>query len=203
MYSYIKGTLEEIDNNLIVVECNDIGFEINTSSNCLASLDSIGSKVKIYTKLIPKEDSINLYGFTDKNELKMFELLMTVSGVGPKAALGILSVLDVEDLKFAIIGDDYKAISKAPGVGKTTAQRLIIDLKNKIDAIGAVEAKLNSGSSSSKNTIVSVRNDALEALVSLGYSASVAAKALDSMQITENTQLEQLLSDTLKQMSFL
>ena len=136
----------------------------------------------------------------------MFELLLSVSGIGPKGALAILSNMTVSDIQFAIAGGDAKAFAAAPGVGKKTAERVIIDLKDKVDIIGAFEAKITadlSGSVGKNANTSTVKEEVLEALVALGYSASNAARALDKMTITEATTTEQLLSDTLKQMSFL
>ena len=134
----------------------------------------------------------------------MFELLLSVSGIGPKGALSILSSMTVSDIQFAVAGADAKAFAAVPGVGKKTAERAIVDLKDKVDIIGAFEAKITSDLSGKKATpVITVKEEVLEALVSLGYSASNAARALDKMTITESTTTEQLLSDTLKQMSFL
>ena len=203
MLSYIKGSLEEVIEGIVVIENNGIGYEINTSFNTIAQLPEIGSDVKLYTKLVPREDAIILYGFYSNDELKMFELLMTVSGIGPKASLAILSSMTIDDIKFAILGEDSKAFSKVPGVGKKTADRAILELKDKMDLIDAFEGKLTSVKKSSPKMAPSVRDEVLEALIALGYSASAAAKALDMMPINEHTTTEQLLSDTLRQLSFL
>ncbi len=206
MISFIRGTLNDIDDNMIIVENNGIGYGINSSMNTIRQLPSIGSEIKLETKLIPKEDSLTLYGFYDKEELKMFELLLSVSGIGPKGALSILSTMTVSDIQFAVAGEDAKAFSAVPGVGKKTAERAIIDLKDKVDIIGAFEAKITSDLSGGKKKVapsVTVKEEVLEALVALGYSPSNAARALDKMTITESTTTEQLLSDTLKQMSFI
>lgn len=135
----------------------------------------------------------------------MFELLLCVSGIGPKGALAILGNMTVSDIQFAVAGGDAKAFAAAPGIGKKTAERIIIDLKDKVDIIGAFEAKITSDLSGTKKAApaTSVKEEVLEALVALGYSPSNAARALDKMTITESTTTEQLLSDTLKQMSFL
>ena len=205
MFAYIRGTLADIDENIVVVENNGIGYSVSSSMNTIRMLPNIGSEVKLNTKLIPKEDSLTLYGFYDKEELKMFELLLSVSGIGPKGALAILSSMTVSDIQFAVAGGDAKAFAAAPGVGKKTAERVIIDLKDKVDIIGAFEAKITSDLSGTKNAApaTTVKEEVLEALVALGYSASNAARALDKMTITDSTTTEQLLSDTLKQMSFL
>ncbi|MBO6282949.1 MAG: Holliday junction branch migration protein RuvA [Pseudobutyrivibrio sp.] len=205
MFAYIRGTLADIDENIVVVENNGIGYSVSSSMNTIRMLPNIGSEVKLNTKLIPKEDSLTLYGFYDKEELKMFELLLSVSGIGPKGALAILSSMTVSDIQFAVAGGDAKAFAAAPGVGKKTAERVIIDLKDKVDIIGAFEAKITSDLSGTKKVapVTTVKEEVLEALVALGYSASNAARALDKMTITDSTTTEQLLSDTLKQMSFL
>jgi Holliday junction DNA helicase RuvA len=188
----------------VILENNGIGYGINSSMNTIASLPAMGSDVKLFTKLIPKEDSLTLYGFIDKEELNMFELLLSVSGIGPKGALAILSSMTVSDIHFALASSDAKAFAKVPGVGKKTAERVIIDLKDKVDIIGAFEEKITSDLSKPKVAVsTTVKEEVLEALVSLGYSPSNAARALDKMTITESTTTEQLLSDTLKQMSFL
>lgn len=205
MFSYIRGTLADIDDNVVTVENNGIGYGMSASLNTIRQLPAIGSEVKLNTKLIPKEDSLTLYGFYDKEELKMFELLLCVSGIGPKGALAILGNMTVSDIQFAVAGGDAKAFAAAPGIGKKTAERIIIDLKDKVDIIGAFEAKITSDLSGTKKAApdTSVKEEVLEALVALGYSPSNAARALDKMTITESTTTEQLLSDTLKQMSFL
>ncbi len=202
MFAYIRGTLTDIDESTIILENNGIGYGIGTSMNTIRQLPALGSEVKLNTKLIPKEDSLTLYGFYDKEELKMFELLLCVSGIGPKGALAILSTMTVSDIQFAVAGGDSKAFAAAPGVGKKTAERVIIDLKDKVDLVGAFEAKISSGVSKAA-PVTSVKEEVLEALVALGYSPSNAARALDKMTITESTSTETLLSDTLKQMSFL
>lgn len=205
MFAYIRGTLADIDENFVIIENNGIGYSVSSSMNTIRMLPNIGSEVKLNTKLIPKEDSLTLYGFYDKEELKMFELLLSVSGIGPKGALAILSSMTVSDIQFAVAGGDAKAFAAAPGVGKKTAERVIIDLKDKVDIIGAFEAKITSDLSGTKKAapVTTVKEEVLEALVALGYSASNAARALDKMTITDSTTTEQLLSDTLKQMSFL
>ena len=201
MLAYIRGTLADIDDNVIILENNGVGYGVNSSMNTIRQLSNMGSEVKLNTKLIPKEDSLTLYGFYDKEELNMFELLLSVSGIGPKGALAILSAMTVSDIRFAVAGGDSKAFAAVSGVGKKTAERVIVDLKDKVDIVEAVESKLNSSATVSANT--SVKEEVLQALVALGYSPSNAARALDKMTITDSTTTEQLLSDTLKQMSFL
>ncbi|MCF0129847.1 MAG: Holliday junction branch migration protein RuvA [Pseudobutyrivibrio sp.] len=209
MYSYISGILKEVGADHIVVDNNGIGYFINTALAALADLPELEEEVKVYTQLIHKEDSMSLYGFTSRVDLEVFNMLLTVSGIGPKAAMAILSSMTAEDLKFAIVAGDSTSIARANGVGKKTAERVIIDLKDKISAVDAMEGKLNSAGNASRPqrgqdfATNAIRQEVTEALTALGYSAKDAARALDKMTITESSTVEQLLTDTLKQMSFL
>ena len=139
MYSYIKGTLEEISEDQIVVENHGIGYNIRISARMLDVLPTRGEEIKIYTYLYVKEDAFSLFGFPSRDELEMFKLLINVSGIGPKGGLAVLSVLSANDLRYAIVAEDVKTISKAPGVGSKTAKRLIIELKDKIDLEEVIE----------------------------------------------------------------
>lgn len=132
MFSYIKGTLEEYWEDTIVVESGGIGWNIHVPLSVLDRLPHVGEQIKVYTSFQVKEDSMTLYGFFSRQDLKMFNQLLGVTGIGPKAALGILSSLSPDDLRMAIIAEDSKAIAKAPGIGPKTAKRVILDLKDKI-----------------------------------------------------------------------
>lgn len=202
MYSYIKGTLEEVREDLIVVENNGIGYNIRIPARVLDELPSKGELVKIYTYLYVREDIFSLFGFLSNDELNMFKLLINVSGIGPKGGLALLSVLSANDIRFAIVSEDVKTISKAPGVGSKTAKRLIIELKDKInleDAFTDME-ELPPVAVSGNNQ---VKREATEALVALGYSASDAAKVLSGIEITEDSDVETVLKQALKNMAFL
>ena len=142
MYSYIKGELAEVGTESITVEASGIGYCIYISNMAFSYLPSIGEDVKIYTYLYVREDAMIIYGFLDKDDLNVFKQLITVSGIGPKGALGILSVLSADDLRFAILSGDAKTISKAPGIGAKTAQRVILDLKDKMSLEEAFEKKI-------------------------------------------------------------
>lgn len=204
MLSFIRGSLEEVSDGIVVVENNGIGYEINTSMESISKFGELGSDVKVYTKLIPREDAINLYGFADMEEKRMFELLLTVSGIGPKGALSILSSMTVNDINCAVAEEDAKAFAKVPGVGKKTAERAIVDLKDKVDMVAYIDTKNERAIAKTKDTkTIELKTEVIDALVSLGYSSSAAKKAIESMTITESSTVEQLLSDTLKQMSFL
>lgn len=205
MYSYIKGQLAEvIGEDWIVIENNGIGYNIHIPSQVLEYLPGIGEDVKIYTYLYVREDAYVLYGFLTRDDLNVFKLLLGVNGIGPKGALAILSVLSTDDLRFAILSDDAKTIAKAPGVGGKTAQRVIIELKDKLSLEDAFEQKLeNNQNMSAKNTASGKKNEAVEALVSLGYSSSEALKVLARIDISEESTVEAILKEALKSMAFM
>ena len=205
MYSYIKGQLAEvIGEDWIVIENNGIGYNIHIPSQVLEYLPGIGEDVKIYTYLYVREDAYVLYGFLTRDDLNVFKLLIGVNGIGPKGALAILSVLSTDNLRFAILSDDAKTIAKAPGVGGKTAQRVIIELKDKLSLEDAFEQKLeNNQNMSAKNTATGKKNEAVEALVSLGYSSSEALKVLARIDISEESTVEAILKEALKSMAFM
>lgn len=204
MYAYIKGILAEITEDAIIVENQGIGYEIAVPGQVFDYLPFVGEEVKIYTYHYVREDAILLYGFLTKEDVRIFKMLIGVSGIGPKGALAILSVLSTDDLRFAILGDDAKAIAKAPGVGAKTAQRVIIELKDKLSLEDAFEQKLaNQAQKAEPNPAVGVKNEAILALTSLGYSQSEALKVLQGIEISPDDQVEDVLKMALKQMAFL
>ena len=203
MYAYIKGTLEETGEDYIVVEAGGIGYQIFTAGQTFQYLPSVGEELKVYTYLHVREDAMILFGFLTKDDLFVFRLLLGVSGIGPKGALAILSVMTTDDLRFAVLGDDAKAIAKAPGVGAKTAQRLILELKDKLSLEDAFEQKLAKNDNPVQYKAKGAKNEAIEALVALGYSSSEALKALNGIEITDDTDVEDILKAALKNMAFM
>lgn len=203
MYSYIKGQLAEIEEDKIVVEAGGIGYNIYTTGQTFQYLPSVGENVKVYTYLHLREDIMMLYGFLSKDELKVFKLLLGVNGIGPKGALAILSVMTTDDLRFAVLGDDAKAIAKAPGVGAKTAQRLILELKDKLKLEDAFEQKLSHVQTETTTNVNGIKNEAVQALVALGYSSSEALKAMNGIELIPDMEVEDLLKAALKNMAFL
>ena len=203
MYSYIKGILTDVEENLVVIETGGIGYNISTPGQTVDYLPSVGEELKLYTYLHIREDAMVLYGFLTKDDLRVFKLLLGVSGIGPKGALAILSVMSTDDLRFAVLGDDAKAIAKAPGIGAKTAQRLILELKDKLSLEDAFEQKLAHTEEKVQNHAKGAKNEAVQALVALGYSSSEALKALNGIEINEDTDVEEILKAALKNMAFL
>lgn len=203
MIHFVKGVLETVTENSVVVENNGIGFEIMVPLSVISNLPQTGNEVKIYTYTYVREDALQLYGFLTGDELAMFKLLITVSGIGPKGALGILSVMDADALRFAILADDAKSISKAPGIGGKTASKLILELKDKMDFEEAVENALDRGQAAATGgkrsaDVGTAANEAIQALVALGYTSTEAVKAVKRVELTEDMTVEDILRAGLK-----
>ena len=200
MLSYIIGEVAEISADTVVIENNGIGFNIKTSAMTIDSLPPVGDMVRIYTYLHVREDAMQIFGFLSKDELEVFKLLLNVNGIGPKGALGILSAISTDDLRFAVLSDDLNLIKSCPGVGAKTAQKLIIELKDKLRLEDAFEMAVNNNNK--KNTVqdntVIVMNEAVEALVSLGYSSKDAIAAVKKVENIQNKNSEQILKEALK-----
>lgn len=196
MYEYIKGTYIGISKDYIIVENNNIGYKIYTSGSTMAKMPNINEKVKLFVQQLVREDFIGLYGFLTEEEREMFNLLLTINGVGSKAALSLLSISSVNNLKFAVLSSDYGTLTKAPGIGKKIAQRIILELKDKLGSI--IEQNENNDNDLIKISESAEKNygEALQALVSLGFSEKEAQGALKSVDI--NKSLEDIIKNSLK-----
>lgn len=205
MIAYIKGKLADVSDSGIVVESNMTGYAISVPSSVISQLPPIGEQIKIHTYLHVREDAMLLYGFLTKDDLAIFKLLITVNGIGPKAALGVLSAISPDELRFAILSDDVKTISKAPGIGAKTAKKLILELKDKLRIEDAFEIRLKHAEEAmhegEKEPQASIQNDAVAALVALGYSNTEALKAVRQVEITKDTDVEDVLKAALKHMN--
>ena len=177
MYAYIKGTIEYIADEYVVMDNHGIGYRIFVPGNALTSLRT-GEEQTLYTHFAVREDALQLYGFLSQDDLDLFRKLLGVSGVGPKGALGILSVMNADDLRFAILSDDAAAISRAPGIGKKTAQKVILELKDKLDLLDAFEKKAANTELAAAGEAGSAQADAVMALTALGYGNTEAMKAV-------------------------
>lgn len=203
MYSYLKGELVEILDDTIVVEVNNVGYNVHIPASMIDNFTGTGQKIKIYTYLHVKEELMELYGFLTRDDLNVFKLLLGVSGIGPKGALAILTVMTPDDLRFAVLGEDAKAIAKAPGIGSKTAQRLILELKDKLKLEDVFERKAASAEVGQGDALSGVKSEAVQALAALGYSSSEALKAVNGVEFTPDITVEEVLKAALKQMAFL
>lgn len=207
MISYIKGPLIDKWEDMIVVEAAGIGYNIHVPLSVVEALPKTGSDVQIYTSLQVREDAMTLFGFLNRQDLQMFVQLLGVNGIGPKAALGLLSALRVEELRMAIISGDVKSISRAPGIGPKTAQRVILDLKDKIkmeDILpsGGYDANVDSASAAAASGMEGAGREAVEALVALGYSVAEAGKAVRKVEIQDAMTAEEVLKASLRYLAF-
>lgn len=198
MISYIKGTVAEVGPNYIVVENNHIGYEIFVPATVIDEMPGAGSDVKIYTYMYVKEDILCLYGFMSRDDLAVFKLLITVNGIGPKGALGILSTIAPDDLRFAVLAGDTKTIARAPGIGQKTAQKLIIELKDKLNLEEAFEIKMNKDVQA--EAAKDAKGEAVLALTALGYGQAEALKAVRLCDITESMSVDEILKLALKKL---
>lgn len=198
MYEYIKGKFMGINKDYIIIENNNIGYKIFTSGATMAEMPGINDEVMLYLEQIVREDFIGLYGFKDREELEMFKLLLSISGVGAKAALSLLSISRINNLKYAIIMEDDKHLCRAPGIGKKTAGRIILELKDKIkkeDIMSGVD--IQEGFEDLQPTVnANTVGEALGALLALGYSEKEAETALK--QVDKTASLEDIIKDCLK-----
>lgn len=201
MIAYVKGILEEITENNAVVDVGGIGYNIKISAGTMNLLPGLHKEVKLYTYTCVREDSFSLYGFLTKDELEIFRLLISVSGVGPKGALGILSVMSAQDLRFAVLAADSRMIAKAPGIGKKTAERLILDLRDKVSMEDALESAAPAGAGMETADMQgAARNEAVEALVALGYGSADALRAVGKVSGVDENDTEAILKAALKLM---
>jgi len=192
MYEYITGKVVDVYDDYLIVENNGIGYKINTSKYSLSNLD-LKKDVKIYTYLNVREDGMFLFGFSSKEEMEMFELLLLVSKIGPKTAIGVLSTLSYNDIKLAILNNDVKVLCKAPGIGKKTANRIILELKDRIDDNIIVS---DSFDFLDDNCI----EEAINALMVLGYTKKEIDRVMFKID-TEDLDTEEIIKIALKRLS--
>jgi Holliday junction DNA helicase RuvA len=200
MFYHLQGELCLADATQAVVDCGGVGYQVTISANTANALsDKLGQKVKLFTYLAVREDGVELFGFRTREELSCFKLLITVSGVGPKAALSILSVMTPDRFSFAVCTEDAKALAKAPGIGAKTAARIVLELKDKIskDTVSGIGANMSAPAAPAGGQDQGKLSEAIDALTVLGYSRSESLDALKSLDLTKLT-LEQIITAALK-----
>lgn len=202
MIAFIRGEVAAIEDNCVVLENNNIGYNVFMPGSAIDGILRVGEEIRVHTYLHVKEDIMQLYGFLTRDDLKLFRMLLGVNGIGPKAALGILSALTADSLRFAVLSDDVATISRAPGIGKKTAQKLILELKDKLNLEEAFEQKLSHAGEIQSYTegTQDARKEAVQALVALGYSNSDALRAVKSVPESDDMDVEALLKAALKKM---
>ncbi len=202
MIAYVNGIIDDITDENTVIDVGGVGYNVKISADTAARLPGIGEPVKLYTYTSVKEDSFQLFGFLSRNDLEIFRKCITVNGIGPKGALAILSVLDADSLRFAIMSGDAKAISKAPGIGARTAERLILELKDKIRIDETmISREIDSYNASGGASADSAqKKEAVEALVALGYGQAESVKAVNAIEGIEEMDSGAVLKAALKKL---
>lgn len=204
MIAYLRGDVAALNENSVVLEVNNIGYLVYVSGRDADRLAGARNEVCVHTYMHVKEDALQLYGFCTQDDLQIFKLLLGVNGIGPKAALGVLTALSADDLRFAILSEDAKAIAKAPGVGNKTAQKVILELKDKLSLEDAFEKRLtNQNDLAASAGMTDSKGEAVQALAALGYSNTDALKAVNKAELTDDMDTEAILKAALKQMAFL
>ena len=200
MYAYFKGIIAQKEEDGLILEVNQIGYHIFMPGSMLDALPGVGQEAMIHTYTYIKEDAMQLYGFLSRDDLALFKMLITVSGIGPKGGLAVLSTLSADDLRFAILSEDAKAIAKAPGIGAKTAQKVVIELKDKIsleEALDMKKAHIETRAAGQSGAM----EEAVEALVALGYSSTDALRAVRSVEHAEEKDAEALLKEALRMLA--
>lgn len=202
MIAYVNGIIDDITEENTVIDVGGVGYNVKISADTAARLPGIGEPVKLYTYTNVKEDAFQLFGFLSKNDLEIFKKCITVNGIGPKGALSILSVLDADSLRFAIMSGDAKAISKAPGIGARTAERLILELKDKVKIDDTmISREIDSYDASRAAEADSAqKKEAVAALVALGYGQAESVKAVNAIEGIEDMDSGAVLKAALKKL---
>ena len=197
MIGFLRGEIDSIYDDRIILDVNGVGYNIFMPFSHIETLPARGNSVKIYTFLNVREDAMHLYGFSTKDDLEFFKLLIQVNGIGPKGALQLMSFMGADNIKFAILSSDAKSISKAPGIGAKTAQRIILDLKDKVDLIDTFEHKLSDNTESTAD-MPEAMAEAVEALAALGYARKDALKAVKDTELSNDATVEDILKTALR-----
>ncbi|MFH1361892.1 MAG: Holliday junction branch migration protein RuvA [bacterium] len=196
MISHLNGILEHIGKNYLVVEVANVGYHVNVPASTLARLPKLGGAIKLFTSQVVREDDISLYGFLSQEERSLFSLLLKVSGIGPKAAMSILAAFPLEKVVSAITSGDVNLLSTAPGIGKKTAQKLVIELREKVAKAYVVKpSDMIIGLEGSESTLVS---DSISALIALGYTPREARETILKLGIDPGANLEEIVKGALK-----
>ena len=201
MIASVKGKLEGVTAESVIIDVNGLGVEAIVPTTVINRLPKIDENIRLYTYLHVREDAMQLYGFLEKDDLDFFKLLITVNGIGPKAAIAILSSMPTDILTFAIISEDTKTIEKAQGIGSKTAKKLVLELKDKV---GIIKIPKNTDSENYDNNVLTIginseiKDEAVQVLTALGYSQTEAVKAISTVEISEKMTSEELVKLALK-----
>lgn len=200
MIAFVRGILEEVSSDFIILDKEGLGIQIYTTLSVIKQLPTKGEEVKLHTHFHVKEDAMQLFGFLKKQEMELFKLLISVSGVGPKAGLSILSAMDADTLVFAILSEDIKTITKAQGIGSKIAKKIILEIKDKVGVLHERVIFSPAEEGKEEDNLQLYKSEAVEVLKALGYSATEAWKAVELLQIKDVTSSDEVVKLALKTM---
>ncbi len=198
MISYIRGELVAVEEEKAVIDVGGVGYGIFMPAQSMGKLPPLHEEVRLHTYLHVKEDAMQLYGFLTRDDLKVFKLVIGVSGIGPKGALNILSNLSADDLRFAVLSNDVKAISAAQGIGKQTAEKLLIELKDKLSMDDVLEHMVQEEEVAVTGQNSGVQAEAVQALVALGYGNTESLRAVRRVEVNADSDVETVLKQALR-----
>lgn len=201
MIRYIRGIVTDMEENCIILENHGVGYRIFMSASAMGGHIRVGEEIKIHTYMNVREDAMLLYGFLTRDDLRLFELLIGVSGIGPKGGLGILSALSADEFRFAILSDDAASIARAPGIGKKTAHKLILELKDKLDLDHVFAGQPDQTDRADVFRAGDSTQEAVMALTALGYPGTDALRAVKAVEGREEMDTEQVLKAALKHLA--
>ena len=194
MIAFLTGEVVSVSENRLLLDVNHVGFQMQVSARDAARMPMPGDEVTVYTYMSVREDAIALYGFLSEEDLEIFKRIITVSGIGPKGGMGILSVMDADDIRIAVLSEDAGAIAKAPGIGAKTAKKLILELKDKVDLNDVIEKKITVQS----DEMEQAKAEAASMMTALGYTASEALRAVRSASLHEGMSADEVLRSALR-----
>ncbi len=200
MITFLTGEIVSVSEKQLILDVNHVGFRLAISARDARKMPDPGEEITVFTYMSVREDAITLFGFLSEEDLEIYRRLITVSGIGPKGGLSILSVMDADELRFAVLAEDAKAISKAPGIGLKTAQKLILELKDKLDLEDVLQRRMDksSGSGQGGDALEAEKAEAIEMMTALGYTASEAMRAVRGAQLTEGMRADEILRAALR-----
>lgn len=201
MIAFLVGEVVSVTDKVLLLDVNHVGFRVNISARDAEDMPPVGEEVRVFTYMSVREDAISLFGFLSQDDLDMYRQLINVNGIGPKGGLGILSAMSADDVRMAVLADDAKAIAKAPGIGLKTAQKLILELKDKIDLEEMLSRQSHTAAAAKKpsSAFEANRQEAIALMTALGYSASEALKAVKNADLTEDMTADEIFRAALSE----
>ena len=202
MIAFLRGQVVLVTEKYLILDVNQVGYQVGISARDAVRMPPAGGEVTVYTYMSVREDDVSLYGFLDEDDLVMFRQLIGISGIGPKAGLGLLSAMNADEIRMAVLADDPKMIAKAPGIGPKSAKKLILELKDKVDAEDMLRRMSEGTAEIAADPVFETnKEEAVQILVALGYSRSEALKAVRSAPLTEDMDADQILTAALQDQS--